>query len=135
MIQVIGAAAFLIITAGAVYYRSLEIFPFALGVLLTSALNAGRLVMLRRSVEKAVYMETGKEASSYIRWQFLLRYALLAAILIGTALTHLTVFWGAVAGVFTLQIANYSMNIFYRDIAKEAKKKPVVEKQEEGIQP
>jgi hypothetical protein len=130
MIQVISVAALVMITAGAVYYRSSEVFLFALGVLLTSALNVARLTMLRRSVEKAVHMDLGKDAGGYMRLQFLLRFLLLAAVLVITALSNITVFWGAVAGVFTMQIANHSLHFFYRDMAKEARKKPEPKAQE-----
>ena len=105
MIQVVLITALAMMAGGAVFYRSLEAFPFALGVLLTSALNAGKILMLERTVKRAIDMEDPKSGKNYVRIQFLLRYFLTAAILVAAGLTPFISVWGALFGIFTLQIS------------------------------
>ena len=119
MMQVVGITAAVIIIAGTVYYRSLEVFPFALGVLLTSGINVLRLHMLNNAVEKAVNLTESKSAANYMRGQFLIRFVLLAAVLVASALLDFINLWGAVYGVFTLQISAYAMKFLYKEEVKD----------------
>jgi len=105
MIQAIGIAALVMMAGGAAFYRSFEAFPFALGVFLTSTLNAAKILMLERTVKKAINMEDPKSGKNYVRIQFLLRYILTAAILVAAGLTPFISVWGALFGIFTLQIS------------------------------
>jgi len=105
MIQVVLITALAMMAGGAIFYRSFEAFPFALGVLLTSVLNAGKILMLERTVKKAIDMEDPKTGKNYVRIQFLLRYLLTAAILVAAGLTPFISVWGALFGIFTLQIS------------------------------
>jgi len=105
MIQGICIAAFVIIAGGAVFYRSFEAFPFALGVILTSALNVMKLLMLERNIKKTMDMSDPSRGKNYVRIQFLLRYFLTAAILVIAGLTPFISIWGALFGIFTLQIS------------------------------
>ena len=114
MVCIIGVSSFVFILAGAVYYRSLSALPFALGVLLTSALNALKILLLERTVEKAVVMEE-QGAANYVRLQYFLRFMLTGLVLIAAALLPFISLWGAVAGTFTLQIAAYAVKFFLRD--------------------
>jgi hypothetical protein len=125
MLAVCVSAAVMVI-AGVVYYRSFEILPFTAGIAATSVLNIARIHMLKNVVEKAIDMETGKDAGNYVRIQYLLRFVLTGVVLIacalfGTRINHMSLFWGAVAGIFTMQIAAYFTSFFYKKHEKENK--------------
>ena len=114
MALVICVSSLVIIAAGAVYYRSFSILPFALGVFLTAAFNVLKLVMFERSIEKAMNME-GKDAENFIRFQYLLRYLLTGLVLFLAVKIPFISLWGAIAGIFTLKIAAFSMKFFESD--------------------
>jgi len=111
MIQVITIAASILIVGGATLYfsigtlPSIGALPFALGVILTSSLNVLKILLLERSVKKTVEIEDPNAGKNYIRIQYLLRYFLTAVILLVAGLTPFISVWGAIAGIFTLQIA------------------------------
>jgi len=110
LVLVIGISAIVIIAAGSAYYRSFEALPFILGVIMTSALNAGKVFLLERTVKKTLDLEDPDIGKNYVRFQYLFRYfitglVLLAAGLIGSLTPHISIIWGAVAGIFTMQIA------------------------------
>ena len=139
MIKMVMIAALILVAAGAVYYRSFAVIPFALGVLATSGLNILKLRMLERTVQKVIYMEDQETGKNLIRLQYLLRYFLTAVVLVAIGLIHnftspppfysdrdwyiavwaalfpaapeslLTApfisMWGALAGIFTLQLS------------------------------
>ena len=111
MIYVIGISALVIIGAGILYYRSAAAFPFALGVALTSGLNALKLILLERAVYNVVDMDA-KRAERYILAQHMLRFALTAFVLVASALVPFVSIWGAAAGIFTFPLAAYSTKIF-----------------------
>ena len=114
MVLLIVASAVVFIVAAGIYFRSLEVFPFAAGVLLTTAANVVKIILLERTVKKALDMEPGR-GTSYIKVQFLFRLALTGAALglafwaPQTIINH----WGAVAGVFTLKTAGHAMKIIF----------------------
>ena len=112
MILLTVVSSLFIIAAGAMYYRSYSVFPFAIGVFLTTALNVLKIIMIERAIEKVVNMN-GKKAGSYIGFQYVLRFLLTGAVLALAAMVPFIDLWGAVAGIFTLQIAAYSMKFFY----------------------
>ncbi|MCL2767712.1 MAG: hypothetical protein FWE49_03175 [Synergistaceae bacterium] len=114
MIKVIVISSLIIIAAGAVYYRSLSVLPFAVGVFLMAALNVFKIIMLGRTIERAISMEE-KKAGSFIRFQHLLRFLLTGLVLVIAAKTPFISLWGAAAGIFTLQIAAYYVSFFERD--------------------
>ena len=110
MILVICVSALIFILAGAVFYRSIAALPFALGVLLTSALNCVKAVM----IERAVIKSTGKGGSvkGFVGAQYGLRSLLTVAVLAVCFISpHINV-WGAVLGIFTLQISAISLKFF-----------------------
>ena len=117
MIRVVAAAALIIIAAGAVWYsipgRYTDALMFSLGVLLTSALNAWKLVLLERSVQRLAEMNDASAGKNHSRIQGFARMLLTAVVLAGAGLVarftpYDSCLWGAVAGIFTLQIAAYS---------------------------
>jgi len=111
MICVIGISALVIIVGGAAIYRSIKAIYFALGVILTSALNVFKVFLLDRTVKKTIDIEDPDAGKNYVRLQYLLRYFLTGAVLLGAGLVTNYVkppfinIWGAVAGIFTLQIS------------------------------
>ena len=115
IILVIGISALVLIAVGAVIYRSLEALYFAVGVILTSSLNVFKVMLLERTVKKAVDMEQPDTGNNYVRLQYLLRYFLTGLVLLAAGLVSVYVeppfinIWGAVAGLFTLQIAVISV--------------------------
>ena len=82
-----------------------EAFPVALGVFLSSALNVMKVMLLERTVQKVMDMETAKESKAYVASQYIIRYVLTGVILVAAALTPFINLWGAIAGIFTMQIA------------------------------
>lgn len=112
MILMISAYTLLIIIAGAAYYRSSEIFPFTLGVILTSALNVLKVTMIEREADRVANREV-KNARSFGGFQYIFRFLLTGVVLVMATMVPFINFWGAVAGIFTLQIAAYSMKFFY----------------------
>ena len=107
----IGIAALAFIIAGCIYYRSLQALPFALGVILTSSLNVLKIIMLERTANKVVNMQDPDYGKNFVRFQYLLRYFLTGIVLLAVGLLHYYTtapfisIWGAVAGIFTMQIA------------------------------
>jgi len=105
------ASALVIIAIGAVIYRSIDSLYFAIGVIITSSLNVLKIYLLDRSVRKTLEMDNPTTGKLYTSFQYLLRYFLTGAVLLAAAMITLYVeppfinLWGAVAGVFTLQIA------------------------------
>ena len=113
MILVIFAAALIIMAGGAAYHGISNALHFALGVLLTSGLNAAKVALIERTVQRTLEMEGEQNASNYVRLQSLTRLFLTAAVLAFAALNpgYINI-WGAVAGLFTWQIGAYSMKFF-----------------------
>jgi len=111
MVRMVCISALGIMVIGALIYRSVEALYFAVGVALTSSLNIGKIYLLERTVNKTLEMTDPNFGKNYVKLQYLLRYFITGAVLVGAALVTLYVeppfinLWGALAGVFTLQIA------------------------------
>lgn len=107
MITAIAALAPIMMAASAVYYRSMLCLPFIAGVFLGAAVSVVKVLLLRRTVDRASRMDK-KKAAGYTSLQHLLRLFLtgasVAPALIWPDIIHL---WGTVAGVFTYQVAVY----------------------------
>ena len=103
--------ALILMVVGVALYRSIDALYFAIGVLLTSSLNIGKLFLLERTVRNTLEMTDQRTGKNYVRLQYILRYFLTGAILVGAGLITVYVdppfinLWGALAGLFTLQIA------------------------------
>jgi len=116
MVSAIGitAAAF---AAGAVILclalpsrNMIEALFFAIGVAMMAALNTFKIVLLERTVQKALELDDPNFGKNYVRFQYLIRYFLTAVVLLGAGLIgyltpHTSIILGAVAGVFTMQIS------------------------------
>jgi len=111
MIQMVCASAAVMILVGAAIYRSIDALYFAIGVILMSSLNVFKIWLLEKSVRKTLDMDDPDAGKNYVKLQYLARYFLTAAVLFGAGLITMYVeppfinVWGALAGVFTLQIA------------------------------
>ncbi|MCL2699168.1 MAG: hypothetical protein FWE68_02560, partial [Defluviitaleaceae bacterium] len=101
--------------AGAVYYRSFEAVPFAIGTALGIGLNIVKVIMLGNAVDSAVKMTDGKAAGNYIRTQYFLRFVLTGAVLVFAAVVPFVSLWGAAAGVLTMPFAVMSMKWLAQD--------------------
>lgn len=108
MLVTIGVLSLVFMGAAALYYRSLACLPFVLGVFLGAAVSAAKVLLLARTVNRAVDMDK-KPAAGYVYLQHLLRLALTGAVLLLGALSPALNLWGAAAGVMTYQLAVYSL--------------------------
>jgi hypothetical protein len=88
MMKMVLISALIIIVIGAVYYRSLAVIPFALGVFVTSGLNILKLRMLERTVQKVMNTEDQEMGKNIVRLQYLLRYLLTGVVLVAVGLIH-----------------------------------------------
>jgi hypothetical protein len=117
MILIISALSAAFIIAGILYFRSFSLayLTFAGGVIWGSALNALKVIMLDRTVKKAVSMPA-ERAGRYVGVQHLLRLLLTGLALVLAALAPQNAIWGAAAGVITYHFAAYALK---RHIARE----------------
>lgn len=120
MIFVLCILLVIIIVASVIYYRSFAFLPFAAGASIVVALNIIKVIMLDRTVDKALTMTERKDASGYMRLQYFLRFILTGAVLVFAAVSpdDYVSLWGAVVGIFTMPIAAYYMKIAYGNDAK-----------------
>lgn len=111
MIFVIAALAGLICLGGLVFFRSIEAFYFANGVVLGAALNVLKVIMLEGMVRKL-----GASAESYrvhkVYLQIALRFILTAGVLLIGVFVPFVNLVGVVAGIFTLPISGFAMKFF-----------------------
>ena len=116
LIFVICISAAVIIAVGAVYYRSALALPFALGVFLAAGLNCLKIVMIERVAIKITQM--GEGVQGYVGMQYLFRLLLTGVVLFVCHISPFINLWGAVIGIFTLQVATLSLRFF--DVSDEA---------------
>ena len=115
MISVISITTLVIILGGVAIYRSIDAVYFALGTIMTSSLNVFKVLHLERTAKKVVSMDQPETGKNYVRLQYLLRYFLTGIVLLIAGLISVYAsppfinIWGAIAGVFTLQIAVVSV--------------------------
>ena len=113
MLALIAGLTLVIIVCSAVFYRSSEFLPFAYGALLTCALNCVKVLLIERTVQKTVTMQSGGLAFGW--GQYMLRFLLTGAVLVLAALSPYISLWGAVAGIFTFQVSAYMLKLFRAD--------------------
>jgi len=111
MLWVICVLLLLLVAGSIAYYRSLLFLPFAYGALLGAAVNMVKVVMLDRTVKKAVGMESN-DAGNYVRLQYFLRFVLTGAVLVLAAKVPFISIWGAAAGILTMQFAAFCAKRF-----------------------
>jgi len=86
--RMILITALVIIIIGAVVYRSLAVFPFALGVLATSGLNILLYKMIERTVLKVMYMDDQVHGKNIVTFHSLLRFFITGAALAVIGVIH-----------------------------------------------
>lgn len=112
MVMLVSAAIFIAVAFFiSLQHAVLDIFPFAFGVLLSTAINIVKVVWLERAVDRATNMDDEKAAGAYIRGQYLLRFLMTGGILVAAAILSEgpSLLWGAVVGLFTFHPAKYSL--------------------------
>lgn len=107
MIRTILIVAGIALVISIIYYRSLAFLPFLFGVVLGTLSSIVKVVLLDRTVDKAVAMEK-KEAKRYVSSQQFLRLIVSAVPLIIGAFVDGVSIWGAVVGVLAYQLGAYS---------------------------
>jgi len=112
MIFFIGILCLVMIIGGVVFYRSVAAISFAVGVIMTSALNVLKVAMIQRTVNKLVEIEDDNAGRNFARLQALLRLFTSGAVLVLAAVlaafvpfVDISLLWGAIIGIFTLKIA------------------------------
>jgi len=121
MILVIGISSAVISLIAAGYYAffSAEPFlaswlPFVIGVFLMGALNCLKVLMIKSTVSRALDMDSPGTARGFVSLQYLVRFLATGVILWVSHTAPFINLWGAVAGVFTFQIAAHSLRFFER---------------------
>ena len=116
MVQVILVLSVLIAIAGAVFYGNLhEALPFAAGVAMAAGLNVAKVLLLKGSVTSSLTKDP-VSAKFHLQYTYFLRLVLTAGVLVAAALlpNEYVNLFGAIFGIFTLNIASYSMRYFLR---------------------
>ena len=107
MIRTILIVAGIALIISIIYYRSLAFLPFLFGVVLGALSSIVKVILLDRTVNKAVSMEK-KAAQRYVSRQQLVRMLVSAVpLLIGAFVDGVSI-WGAVVGVLAYQLGAYS---------------------------
>ena len=111
MILIIAVLAGIICLGGLAFFRSIEAFYFANGVILAAVLNGCKVILLEKMVKKL-----GAAPESYrthrVYLQFILRFALTAGVLLIGVFVPFVNLFGIAAGIFTLPIAGFAMKLF-----------------------
>ncbi len=108
MVWTIIIAALICIAAAIVYYRSLDVLPFALGVLIGSAVSVAKVFLLEHGIDRALSMDKNR-AAVYLGLNHIIRLVLSgAALLIGAVVPQLSL-WGVAAGILAFQIATFNI--------------------------
>ena len=111
MIQIIAILAGILCLGGLVFYRSIEAFYFANGVILASLFSVGKLFMMESMMQKASTAgDSFKVSSVYL--QFFLRFVLTACLLLIGVFVFFISLIGIVAGILTLPLSGFAMKFF-----------------------
>ena len=108
MVFTIIAIALISILASTAYYRSLDFLPFALGVLIGSAVSVAKVFLLQHGVDKALSMDQ-KRAAGYLSLNHILRLIIsVAALFLGAVGPQISL-WGVAAGILSFQVATFNI--------------------------
>ena len=108
MIFTILIIALIFILGSVIYHRSLDFLPFALGVLIGSAVSIVKVFLLERAIDKVLTMEE-KHAGNYVSLQHILRLFLSGIVLILGAIVPQISLWGVASGILAFQLAIYNV--------------------------
>lgn len=115
MITIMGVSFIVFVLASIIYYRSLSFFPFALGVLLGTALSMMKVIMIEKVVDKSLEMDT-KTAPNYIKLQYMVRFLFTGILLVAAALVPFISLWGAACGILSFQLSAYLVKFFFKRV-------------------
>lgn len=106
MFNVILIVSFLAAIISILYYRSKEVIPFLLGLLLGTFTSIVRLILLEMTVNKFIYE---KKKQSLLQLSHLGRlFISFIAMLIGATVEGISLL-GVVIGIFSYQLATYTL--------------------------
>jgi len=111
MILVIVVLAGILCLGGLVFFRSVQAFPFGLGILAACAVNVVKIILLERMIRQAEASE-GHYPTHRVYLQYFLRFVLTAGVLLLAGLLSFTALIGAAFGIFTLPISGFAMKFF-----------------------
>ena len=108
MVFTVLPIALICVLVSAIYYRSLKFLPFALGVLIGSAVSIAKVFLLERGIDKALTMDQ-KRAVSYLGLNHISRLLVTgAALFLGAVVPQISM-WGVAAGVLAFQAATFNI--------------------------
>ena len=108
MVFTVLPIALICVLVSAIYYRSLKFLPFALGVLIGSAVSIAKVFLLERGIDKALTMDQ-KRAVSYLGLNHISRQLVTgAALFLGAVVPQISM-WGVAAGVLAFQAATFNI--------------------------
>jgi len=133
IIRIIGILFICISAGGFIYFRSPEGAILAAGAAITCIHNGLKIFWLKNSVERATQIDPNLSVN-YIRGQGMLRMLFTIAVLVGAGFLSgiealgMPFLVGAIAGLLTQPIANYSMAFFAKkDYAPQNNSEPTDE--------
>ena len=101
------------VVAGIVFYRSMAVLPFILGVILIFGANSLRVLMLDKTTSDIVNME-GPAAQARVLIQFLLRYVIMGVVIMAAALTPYISLLGVTLGIISWTLAVLSLKFLMK---------------------
>ena len=110
MALAIAGIAFLMMTGGAVFFRSFYAVGFAMGVVITSALNIGKVYWLKHTVKRAATLSPNA-VGGYTGGFYLARFIVTGLVLVGSFYLPMVDMLGAAIGLLTLPIAGYAVGL------------------------
>ncbi|MCL1843604.1 MAG: hypothetical protein FWF79_07305 [Defluviitaleaceae bacterium] len=129
VIMMIIVLSALIVAGGFVFYIANEnvggAFPFAAGVAMAMGLNITKVILMKFAVDAAMKRDA-ISSRLYLQGQYFVRLLIMLAVFVVAGLLHQNVttetgspavvnLMGVVFGIFTMPVAMYSMNFFFKD--------------------
>lgn len=129
MIRVILSVNVAAAAVSLIYYRSQEAIPFILGLLVGGGTSLLRALLLERVVNKVI---SGDKPGSSVQVSHLGRLLIaFAALLVGAMVEGIHLL-GVIVGVFSYQLATYSLHSTLRRSEKLWEKKDVANKENDN---
>jgi len=91
-----------------------EAVPFGVGVAMAMSLNVAKVIWLKKTINRTVDISTPKAAGRFYQFQYLLRLALTAIVLLIAAVApdNIVNLLGVIIGIFTFPITMRLMQFF-----------------------
>jgi len=120
VIQIVIFLSLIVALGGVVFYRSADAIPFIVGVGMATAINIAKVMMQKKTVERAVTLSS-RSAQLHMQSQYFFRLILTAGVLLVAGYMHANFdarhvnLFGVVFGIPTLHIASYAIKFFIKD--------------------